>query len=125
MNVIEQSRPVDTPLPGVAHATWAGQADGLEQISIWRQTLAPGAATPPHRHDCDEVVLCLGGWGEVHIDGQVHRFGPDMTVVLPRAKVHQLFNVGTTPLETLAVFAATPVATRLPDGQAINLPWRT
>ena len=34
MNVIEQSRPVETPLPGVAHATWAGQADGLEQISI-------------------------------------------------------------------------------------------
>lgn len=61
MNVIEQSRSVDTPLPGVAHATWAGQADGLEQISIWRQTLAPGAATPPHRHDCDEVVLCLQG----------------------------------------------------------------
>jgi hypothetical protein len=23
-----------------------------------------------HRHDCDEVVLCLAGWGELHIDGQ-------------------------------------------------------
>jgi quercetin dioxygenase-like cupin family protein len=51
---------------------------------VWRQTLAPGAATPPHRHDCDEVVLCLSGWGEVHSDGAVQRFGADCTVVLPR-----------------------------------------
>ena len=50
--VIEQSRPEATPIPGVAHSTWASATDGLSQISIWRQNLAPGAATPPHRHDC-------------------------------------------------------------------------
>ena len=48
MHVIEQTRPVPAPIPGIAHATWAGQADGLSQISLWRQTVAPGAATPPH-----------------------------------------------------------------------------
>ena len=47
MHVIEQTRPVPAPIPGIAHATWAGQADGLSQISLWRQTVAPGAATPP------------------------------------------------------------------------------
>ena len=125
MNVIEQSRPVDTPLPGVAHATWAGQTDGLEQISIWRQTLAPGAATPPHRHDCDEVVLCLSGWGEVHTEGRVQRFGADSTVVLPKGRDHQLFNVGPQPLEIVGLFGATPVKTMLHDGNAIDLPWRT
>lgn len=125
MTVIEQSRPIDTPLPGVAHATWAGQADGLQQISIWRQTLAPGAATPPHRHDCDEVVLCLSGSGEVHTEGRVQRFGADSTVVLPKGRDHQLFNVGLQPLEIVGLFGATPVLTRLPDGSAIELPWRT
>ena len=125
MNVIEQSRPAETPLPGVAHTTWAGQADGLEQISIWRQTLAPGAATPPHRHDCDEVVLCLAGWGEVHTEGRVQRFGADSTVVLPKGHDHPLFNVGPQPLEIVGVFGATPVRTMLPDGNAIDLPWRT
>jgi quercetin dioxygenase-like cupin family protein len=114
MNVIEQSRPVDTLLPGVAHATWAGQADGLEQISIWRQALAPGAATPPHRHDCDEVVLCLSGWREVHTEGSVQRFGADSTVVLPKGRDHQHFNVGPQPLEIVCLFGATPVLTRLP-----------
>jgi mannose-6-phosphate isomerase-like protein (cupin superfamily) len=125
MNVIEQSRPVDTPLPGVAHATWAGQADGLQQISIWRQTLAPGAATPPHHHDCDEVVLCLSGLGEVHTEGRVQRFGADSTVVLPKGRDHQLFNAGPQPLEIVGLFGATPVLTMLPDGNTIDLPWRT
>lgn len=125
MNVHDQTRPVDSPIPGIAHATWAGQADGLQQISIWRQTLAPGAATPPHHHDCDEVVLCLSGWGEVHTEGSVRRFGADNTVVLPKGRDHQLFNVGPQPLEIVGLFGATPVLTMLPDGNAIDLPWRT
>lgn len=125
MIVIQQNRPEPTPIPGLAHSTWAAAAEGLSQLSLWRQTLAPGAASPPHRHDCDEVVLCLAGWGEVHIDGAVHRFGADTTVALPRGRVHQVFNVGPMPLEIVAVLAATPVGTELPDGQVIDLPWRT
>lgn len=125
MHVIEQTRPEATPIEGVAHATWAGQAEGLSQLSVWRQTMAPGAATPEHSHDCDEVVLCLAGSGEVHSNGLVRRFGAASTVVLPKGQVHQLFNVGAVPLETLGVFASTPVATRLPDGAALELPWRT
>jgi len=125
MIVIPQVRPAPTPLPGIEHSTWAGAAEGLSQLSVWRQTLAPGAASPPHRHDCDEVVMCLSGVGEVHTEGQVRRFGADTTVALPRDIVHQLFNVGAEPLHLLAVLAATPVRTELPDGQAIELPWRT
>lgn len=125
MYVIEQQRPAPTEIPGVAHVTWAGAADGLQQLSVWRQSMAPGAATPPHSHDCDEVVLCLAGHGELHIDGQTLRFGADDTLVLPQGKPHQFFNVGTQPLETLAVFPQTPVATRLPDGALLPLPWRS
>lgn len=125
MTVIAQTRPEATPLPGVHHSTWAGAADGLQQLSLWRQSLEPGAATPPHSHECDEVVLCLEGQGELHVDGQVHRFGADSTLVLPRGSVHQIFNTGPGALQTLGIFAATPVQTRLPDGQAIDLPWRS
>jgi quercetin dioxygenase-like cupin family protein len=121
--IIEQTRPEPSAIPGVAHSTWASARDGLSQISIWRQSLAPGAATPPHSHDCDEVVLCLGGCGEVHSDGEVRRFGTDATVVLPMNQVHQLFSTGHMPLEIIGIFGATPVATALPDGQAMALPW--
>jgi quercetin dioxygenase-like cupin family protein len=125
MHVIEQQRPEPTPFTGIDHATWAGSAQGLHQLSVWRQTLAAGAASPPHSHDCDEVVLCVGGWGEVHLDGNVQRFGADNTVVLPKGSVHQLFNVGPMPLELVGVFGGTPVGTLLPDGVAIELPWPT
>jgi quercetin dioxygenase-like cupin family protein len=125
MTVIPQTRPEDTAIAGVAHSTWAAADEGLSQLSVWRQTLAPGAASPPHRHDCDEVVLCLAGQGEVHTEGRVHRFGADTTVALPRHQLHQLFNVGDEPLQLLAVLGATPVTTVLPDGQVLELPWRS
>ena len=125
MNVIEQAKPSPAAIPGIHHATWAGAADGLSQISIWRQTLAPGAATPPHGHDCDEVVLCLSGQGEVHLNGQAHRFGANSTVVLPRGQLHQLFNLGAMPMEIIGVFGATPVGTHLPGGEPLTLPWRS
>jgi mannose-6-phosphate isomerase-like protein (cupin superfamily) len=87
--------------------------------------MAPGAATPPHHHDCDEVVLCVGGRGEVHIDGQSHRFGPDGVIVLPKGVPHQIFNTSTEPLETIGILASSPVGTFLPDGSALPLPWRS
>ncbi len=125
MNVIEHSRPAASPIPGVAHATWAARSDGLEQLSIWRQTLAPGASTPPHRHDCDEVVMCLSGWGELHIGDSVQRFGADCSLILPKNRDHQFFNIGPQPLEIIGIFGSTPVVTRLPDGSVLDLPWRT
>ncbi|WP_418317044.1 cupin domain-containing protein [Piscinibacter sakaiensis] len=125
MFVIEQTRPASSPIPGVAHATWAGHADGLDQLSIWRQTLQPGAATPPHRHDCDEVVLCLDGWGELHIGDTVQRFGADCSLVLPKGKDHQFFNTGPRPMEIIGIFGSSPVVTRLPDGSVLDLPWRS
>ena len=54
-----------SPFPGILHATLAGSEQGLKQLSIWQQILEPGAATPPHRHDCEEVVLCSAGRGEL------------------------------------------------------------
>jgi mannose-6-phosphate isomerase-like protein (cupin superfamily) len=69
--------------------------------------------------------MCLQGQGEVHSEGSVRRSGSDCTVVLPGGRDHQLFNTGEQPMELIAVFAATPVATLLPDGQTPALPWRT
>lgn len=123
--VLDQPRPAATPIPGILHATWAGSGDGLSSLSLWRQSIAPGGCTPPHSHDCEEIVLCTGGRGEVHIEGQVHAFGADQTVLLPAGVPHQIFNVGSVPLETTAVFAATPVPVALPDGSALELPWRS
>jgi quercetin dioxygenase-like cupin family protein len=125
MNVIPQTRPVPSAIPGVAHTTWAGEADGLRQLSVWRQTMAPGAATPPHQHDSDELVLCLAGSGELRLGDQVQPFGADTTLVLPRGLPHQIVNTGTVPMETIGIFGATPVGTFGTDGTPLALPWRS
>ena len=125
MYVIDNHQLPRAALPGIEHQTLANADNGLTRLSVWRQSMAPGAATPPHSHDCDEVVLCLSGSGEVHSEGRVQRFGADSTVVLAQGRDHQLFNVGPEPLEIVGLFGATPVLTRLPDGSAIELPWRT
>ena len=125
MTVIAQATPQTTPIPGVAHATWAGNDDGLQQLSVWRQSVAASAATPPHRHDIDEVVLCLSGRGELHVDGQVHAFHGGETLVLPRESMHQIVNTGDQALEIVGVFGGSPVNTYLPDGSVLPLPWRT
>ncbi|WP_084545551.1 cupin domain-containing protein [Cupriavidus malaysiensis] len=124
-SVIEQCQPEPTAIAGIAHATWAGEAHGLAQLSVWRQSLAPGAGTPPHLHDCDEAVICLGGEGELHTEGRQQRFGARSILVLPRGRVHQIFNIGTEPLEVLGMFGQSPVPTRRPDGEPLPLPWRS
>ena len=112
-------------LPGIEHTTLAGTDLGARQLSMWRQTVAPGAATPPHRHGCEEVVLVEAGRGQLHIDGTMLEFGPDSTLLLPADRDHQIINSGEEPLRLLAAFACTPVATFHPDGQPMELPWRS
>ena len=124
-NVIKNEGRAGAALPGIEHLTLAGGEQGLAALSVWRQTMAPGSATPPHQHDCEEVVLVTEGSGEVHIDGAVIAFDPDTTLVLPPNRPHQIFNTGDVPLKTIAAFSATPVGTFLPDGAPIALPWKS
>ena len=112
-------------VPGIEHTTLAGRDLGANNISMWRQTVAAGGATPPHRHDCAEVVLVEAGRGQLLVDGAVVEFGPDSTLVLPAGRDHQIVNNGTEPLRLLAVFPGTPVATKRPDRTPIDLPWRS
>lgn len=125
MMVIDNEVPSPSGLPGIDHVTLAGSEHGLRKLSVWQQSLAAGAATPPHRHDCEEVVLCTAGNGELHIGGRVMLFGARQTVVIPANIEHQLINAGTEPVELLAIFSSAPVDARFPNGEAIPLPWRS
>jgi len=112
-------------LPGLEHITLAGNADGLSRLSVWQQSIAPGAATPPHRHECEEVVVVKSGSGELHVEGKVIPFGADSTITVPSNVLHQIFNTGETPLEITAALSASPVEVFLPDGARLDLPWTT
>ena len=125
MHVLSNQQPSPSATPGLAHATPAGHDDGLSRLSVWQQSIAPGGAPPPHRHDCEEVVICSAGEGELRIGGTTERFGADMTVVIPANAEHQITNVGAGPLQFVAVFSMSPVRVCFPDGAALELPWRS
>lgn len=125
MHVLQNAGRETAELPGIEHLTLAGAAQGLFRLSVWRQSMDPGSATPPHQHDCEEVVLVLEGSGELHMNGKVTAFGPDTTLVLPPNVPHQIFNTGAVALRTVAAFSSTPVGTFLPDGKPLALPWKS
>ena len=125
MHVISNQQPAPSAIPGIAHVTLAGQAEGLSKLSVWQQSIAPGGATPPHRHDCEEVVICSGGIGELRLGEAVEQFARDMTVIIPANAEHQIVNIGKEPLQFVAVFSMAPVQACFPDGTAIALPWRS
>ena len=123
MTIIDNSRLPRAEIPGIVHVTLAGSANGLHALSVWRQSVAPGGATPPHRHDCEEVVLVERGRGELRLGGSAKPFGPDNTLVIPRNADHQIVNTGDEPLHVIGIFATAPVEVFLPDGTPLALPW--
>jgi quercetin dioxygenase-like cupin family protein len=110
-------------LPGLEHRTLAGHEQGVGSLEVWLQTLAPGAASPVHRHACEEVVVILSGSGELTIDGETRRFAADSTLIVPPDAVHQIVNSGSAPLVLLAALGAAPVRVRTDTGEPLPVPW--
>jgi quercetin dioxygenase-like cupin family protein len=126
MRIVTNLSPTPSGLPGIDHSTLAGSEHGLRQLSVWQQVLQPGGATPPHRHDCEEVVLCSAGRGRITLDGQEpQEFGPSMTVCIPKNALHEIVNVGDEPMHIVAIFGTAPVVAHFPDGAEIPLPWKS
>lgn len=111
-------------LPGIRHRTLAGPDDGLSSLEVWSQSIAGHGATPPHRHDCEEVVLVLAGRGLLAMNGTDLPFQAGDTLIIPRGVVHQILNDGEHELRLFAVLGMAPVRAEFPDGTPIALPWQ-
>lgn len=96
---------------------------GARQVEAWYTTLAPGAATPPHVHDAEEVVVVLRGAGELRVGDGCQPFVAPCTLIAPAGLTHQIVNTGGEPLDAVA---AMPIGSSIsaPDGTALDLPWR-
>jgi mannose-6-phosphate isomerase-like protein (cupin superfamily) len=110
-------------LPGLEHQTLAGRQDGLNSFEVWRQTISPNAVTPVHRHDCEEVIVILGGSGVCKFEDRELPFKADQTLVIPPNVVHQICNNGSEDLYIIATLAMSPVKVETADGAAMPLPW--
>lgn len=108
-------------LPGLQHRTLAGAAQGLRGVEVWEQVMTPGAQTPFHRHDCEEVIVVLSGSGRCECDGRTVDFAAPSTLIMPPDQAHQITAV--TRLHLIASLTMTPVVVQTPEGAPIPLPW--
>ena len=122
MNIVPHASLTTFSLPGITHQTIAGQAQG-SSLEVWKQTLQPGAATPPHFHECLEIVCILQGGGELIVNGQSETFSAECTLIVPPRQVHQIINTGPTAMHLVASLAESPGRVFLPDGERLPLPW--
>jgi quercetin dioxygenase-like cupin family protein len=123
MPILDHAKIDRLALPGLVHQTLAGPREGLCDLEVWMQTIAPGAGTPVHAHDCEEVVVVLAGAGECELEGRVAAFGPGSTIIVPRGAVHRITNTGTEDMFVVAALAAAPVTVTTADGERMHLPW--
>lgn len=110
-------------LPGIEHQTLAGASDGLTGTEVWMQTLAAGAETPVHQHQCEEVVVVTRGAGTCRLGNEDVSFGANSTLIIPAGVEHKISNTGAEPIHLIAAFSATPAVALTADGQPIALPW--
>lgn len=110
-------------LPGLRHQTIAGHRQGVESMEVWLQTIAPGAATPVHRHACEEVVLILSGSGTCTVEGETTAFGPSSTLILKPDVVHQIVNTSADEMRLVGILSMAPVRVKTADGEPLPLPW--
>lgn len=103
-------------IAGVATPT-----SGARQVEMWRGRMDANAATPPHCHDTEEVVLFLRGSGRATVGDRELRCAAGDTLILPAGETHQLF--ADTDCEFVS---AMPLGgtVRLPDDAVLDLPWR-
>lgn len=110
-------------LPGLQHQTIGGHKQGVKTMEVWLQTLAPGCATPVHRHACEEVVLILSGSGKCTVGDETFGFGPNSTLVLEPDVVHQIVNTSVEDMKLVAALGMAPVRVKTADGSALPVPW--
>jgi mannose-6-phosphate isomerase-like protein (cupin superfamily) len=125
MNILAHSSIPIFSLPGLEHQTIAQRSQGTQQVEAWKQSLAPGAATPPHFHECEEVVYILEGSGAIVLEGKTTSFEADCTLIFPAGQVHQITNTGSETIRRAAWLSESPARVFLPSGERLRLPWES
>ena len=109
-------------MPGLAVTGLAAPSRGATETSVWRLTLAPGAAGSEHTLDREEIFVVLAGRAVATIDGDEQHLRPGDALVVPPHRPFSLANPHGEPFEAVA---ALPVGGRvhIPGSHPFVPPW--
>lgn len=96
------AQPVKDRGGGIRTTPLVTAAIGSTQMLNGITTLDPGAAVPPHFHNCEESVLVMSGQAIATIDGVEHALVPGDTSWIPAGIPHFFRNVSDS--EPMAIF---------------------
>jgi quercetin dioxygenase-like cupin family protein len=125
MPIVNNTSQPEFNLPGLNHRTFAGPEHGMKNLEVWGQVIEAGAATPVHRHACEEAIVILDGSGTLMINGETTAFGANSTLVIPADVVHQIVNTGDTKMVLIAALSTSHVKVCDANNQAMPLPWQS
>jgi mannose-6-phosphate isomerase-like protein (cupin superfamily) len=109
-------------VPDTHVVAYAAPSRGSAELCLWRIDIAPGATSPLHHMDCEEVFLCVHGSAVVELPGQRRPLAAGDCLVLP-AGTDFSFRVGEQGFRAVACIRAGGKATMAASGDTFVPPW--
>jgi quercetin dioxygenase-like cupin family protein len=123
MTIIKSSDAQTFEVQGNHMTKLIAPSTGATEVMAWRAKLSPGAASPPHRHDVEEVVVVLSGSCIAKLDGAEHTLSAGDACVIPPNTLHQVINTSDEPWECITAMKVEARFIR-PDGsETPSPPW--
>jgi mannose-6-phosphate isomerase-like protein (cupin superfamily) len=110
-------------LPGLTHQTVASHTEGIHSFEVWHQSLGPGAGTPIHKHDCEEVIVFTAGVGVMRYAATETTCTAGTVLLCQPNELHQIVNTGNVDLRLYGILSISPVPVLDEQGDVILLPW--
>jgi len=122
MNIIHSTEIPVHELPGNRLCGLATRSLGSSEVALWSHALEPGAESPPHWHDRDQLIYVVAGAGRIIVGDEEVEISAGDVVVAPARIPHQVRAASDEGLDTLVAMPAT-LRTFRPDGTEIEQPW--
>ena len=107
MNVIEpRDRVLEQWRAGVETRMVVSAQNGMAQLCIFEQWVAPGHGAPTHSHPVEEVLTVCDGEAEMWMGDERTIVTAGQALIVPAGRLHGFRNAGTTTLHIHAVLAS-------------------
>jgi mannose-6-phosphate isomerase-like protein (cupin superfamily) len=99
----------------------ASPSRGARETSAWRLSLMPGASSPDHTLDREEVFVALSGRASATLDGDTHEVCAGDALIVPAGVAFTIATEGEEPFEAVACLPVGGSATVA--GKTMTPPW--
>jgi quercetin dioxygenase-like cupin family protein len=104
-------QPAVEAAPGVLRRAIVGRDTGATSLTTSYVTIAPGAATPVHRHQVEEAMFLAGGEGLAILGDETFPMKAPATLLAPPGVKHGFINNSSAPMVVSGNFPALDVNT--------------